>query len=259
MKRLITAVAILAAVSGSALGADMAVPAYKALPPAPPAYYNWSGLYLGAGFGYGLFDVETTPISAVTGAPLTTTVDNGGRGWHGRFVVGYDYQINNSLVIGAFTNYDPSNIKGTMSSGSALAVFNPVGGDLKESWAWDVGARAGWLLTPSILTYVDGGFSRARFDAVNLHGLGTGIFVGTLPESTVNGWFLGSGFVTPLPFFQIPGLFLDTEYRLSRYRSITRPVTLAGIEGVGPFDISMRPIVQTVTTSLVYKFNWTGR
>jgi outer membrane immunogenic protein len=257
MKRLITAVATLAALSGSALGADMAVSAYKAPQPVPPAYYNWTGLYLGAGFGYGLFDAETTPINAVTGAPLTSAIDNGGRGWHGRFVAGYDYQINNGIVVGAFTNFDPSNIKGTMSTGAALAAFNPVGGELKETWAWDVGARAGWLLTPSILTYVDGGFSRARFDAVNVHGLASGIFVGTLPARTFDGWFVGSGFVTPLPFFQMPGLFLDTEYRLSSYRSATSPL---GVIVEGPaVAISMRPTVQTVTTSLVYKFNWTGR
>jgi outer membrane immunogenic protein len=257
MKRLITAVATLAAVSGSAPGfafaADMAASAYRAPPPVPPAY-NWTGFYLGAGFGYGLFDAETTPVDDVTGGALTSTIDNAGRGWHGRFVVGYDYQINSSVVVGAFTNFDPSNIKGTMATGVAVAT-EPLGGDQKESWAWDVGARAGWLLMPSILTYFDGGFSRARFDAVNVHNLTTGDFIGTLPARTFDGWFLGSGFVTPLPFFQVPGLFLDTEYRLSSYRGITKPLAVIG--GV-PTDISMRPTVQTVTTALVYKFNWTG-
>ena len=74
-----------------------------------------------------------------------------------------------------------------------------------------------------------------------------------------NGWFVGGGVENNLNIFGIsaPGWFMKTEYRAAYYNRKT----------IGEFDVtnvlqndavSFRPWVQTISTSLVYRFNWTG-
>ena len=76
--------------------------------------YNWTGCYVGAGGGYGMFNQEIrTPIDG--GVAVGLSNDNGGRGWFGTVQVGCDYQIGSNIVIGAFGDYDFSGIKGDMS------------------------------------------------------------------------------------------------------------------------------------------------
>ncbi len=79
------------AVSVSAQAADLR-PAYTKAPPAPPApVYNWTGLYVGGGGGYGMWNIDTNPVvdpSFVAppgfpfgpGASLAQTTTNSGRG-----------------------------------------------------------------------------------------------------------------------------------------------------------------------------------
>jgi outer membrane immunogenic protein len=261
-KLLVVSFAAAALASGSALAADLpaAAPVYKAAP-MPAAAPSWTGFYLGAGWGYGVWDADTTAVNAVTGVPLATKINNAGKGWMARLAVGYDYQFNSNIVVGVFADYDPASIKGTMSTGAANLFFSPVVGTAKEKSEWSVGARAGWLLTPSILSYFDGGYTQARFGAINLSDTFLG-FDGTIAAHTYHGWFLGSGFVTPLPFLQIPGLFWDTEYRFASYSSATTPIIApgGGIAAIGgvPTAETIRPAVQTLTTTIVYKFNFTG-
>ena len=50
---------------------------------------------------------------------------------------------------------------------------------------------------------------------------------------------------------------MKTEYRVAEYGHKTlAESTLAGVPL--PIGVSYSPIVQTVSTSLVYRFNWTG-
>jgi len=61
-----------------------------------------------------------------------------------------------------------------------------------------------------------------------------------------------------LDFFGIsaPGWFMKTEYRAAYYNRITLPETFAG----APLGtaVTFKPLVQTISTSLVYRFNWGG-
>jgi outer membrane immunogenic protein len=118
---------------------------------------NWTGFYVGGGFGYGLMNAETTPVATATGTALTSSFTNGGRGWLGIVTAGFDIQATSRIVAGLFGDYDFANIKGTFSSGSATNFFNPLGGEGKMTSAWAVGARAGVLMSPNVLTYVNGG------------------------------------------------------------------------------------------------------
>jgi outer membrane immunogenic protein len=247
---LIASIAMVALMTGAAQAADMSMPMMKA-PVAPVAAPSWSGFYLGAGFGAGVLDSDWIPFTTATGAPLTRALDNGGKGWMAKFVVGYDYQFYSNMVLGVFGSYDPNEMQGTAQSGITNALpSDQFGATMKESYDWAVGARLGWVLTPTIFTYADGGFTQARLGSMTLAGLTSGAVLGTLSAQTYSGWFTGGGFVTPVPLINIPGLFLDTEYRYSSFNNQSQPI-------VGSVDSEkIRFATQTVTTSLVYKFNW---
>src|SRR3990172_7798650 len=67
---------------------------------------SWTGLYLGAGFGYGTFvDSFTTFAIGPPPAQDRPFTDFGGEGWLGTVVVGYDQQVQN-VVLGVFADYD---------------------------------------------------------------------------------------------------------------------------------------------------------
>lgn len=277
--KLAFAATALVAASVSAQAADLsaAAPVYTKAP--PPAVYNWTGFYVGGGGGYGMWNIDTNAVGDPTapapfaGATLTQTTTNGGRGWFGTVTAGFDYQFSVPIVAGVFADYDFASIKGTLNTGMATNFFNNLGGTEKESGAWAVGGRAGWLVTPAILTYVNGGYTQARFDGFavdNLAGLAA-LLPGPAPTgfstaaNTYHGWFIGSGVET-----QLAGLlgifgngwFMRTEYRFADYNSATLPVrTAAGaIAAVGgiPVDVTLHPYVQTVRAELTYKFNWWG-
>ena len=62
-------------------------------------------------------------------------------------------------------------------------------------------------------------------------------------------------FGLPLP----AGLFWRSEYRYSSFNSADLTVlTPAGVPFTPSISEHMRPFVQTITTSLVWKFNWGG-
>ena len=97
MKKLVLALAAMAAFTGSASAADMAVKARPApLPPPPVA--NWTGCYIAGSVGYGLFDNEgdagrfRDPITGVVSV-ISAPIDHGGRGWLAGGGGGCDYQF----------------------------------------------------------------------------------------------------------------------------------------------------------------------
>jgi opacity protein-like surface antigen len=75
---------------------------------------------------------------------------------------------------------------------------------------------------------------------------------------THQGWFLGGGFEYQLTFLPIHGLYGRTEYRYSSYNSATLPMfTAAGPVGgaLGPTDLIFKPVVQTIRSEIILKFN----
>ena len=233
MKKLAIAVTAVAAFTGSAIAADMPVKA-RYIAPVVTAY-NWTGCYVGAGGGYGMYNqdisADTFGLLRGTGSGTDTL---GGRGWFGTGQVGCDYQVMPSIVIGAFGDYDFGSITGNMGQT-----------DEKLSSSWAAGGRIGWVALPNLLAYVSGGYTEARFDQINID---TATYI---PATTYKGWFLGSGYEYGVGF--MPGLFWKTEYRFADYQAQTVPIVYTD-GSTDSFD--SHKYVQTIRSELVYRFNW---
>lgn len=253
-KLLISSVAAVALTAGPALAADLGTPYYKAPPPPPPAI-SWTGCYIDGGVGYGMYN-QTSHSETYPGLiPIGAQVTNGGEGWLGRVGAGCDYQASR-FVIGAFADYDFMDLHGTFGDPSG-----PVQGPEKETGAWYAGGRVGYLVTPSLLTYFDAGYTETHFDQVNFFTASTpAVFTGLdLAAHTYNGWFLGGGYEYALSgIIPIHGLFWKTEYRYASYSADDVPIyiTATGM----PFGVAehMQKDVQTITSGLVWRFNFGG-
>ena len=259
-KLLIASIASFALTAGAAQAADMSMPLKAPMAPAP--VWSWTGFYFGGGFGYGMYDLGTTPVGAA--GPLVGTFDNGGHGWTGQVKVGADYQFApgpfGSIVAGVFADYDPSNLKGNFSTGLAVAPANPVDGPEKITSSWAVGGRIGFLVTPTVLSYFNGGYTNEHLGGLNATNFGIAPGGGTLSFAAHNqgGWFTGGGIEAPVTIVPIKGLFFYTEYRYSYFNATTLPVTTTGILLVAPTGMTVKSNVQTVVSGLDYRFNWNG-
>jgi opacity protein-like surface antigen len=249
--------------SANAADLPMHAPAYAPPPPAP--VYNWTGCYVGGGGGYAFWQQDSFVVSP-GGVPLTASQSNGGRGWFGQGQVGCDYQfrlplfsfLSPDVVIGVFSDIEGGSINGSSS-------FPGFTGSERESSTWAVGGRAGVPVTPRFLTYVDGGFTQARFDGVNYNFAfaGGGPAGLSLAAQTYNGWFIGSGFEYAFTWLPINGLFLKTEFRYSQYggnNGVNVPLTgsIGGVPVTGA-ALNSQKATEFISTELVWRFNWFGR
>lgn len=184
---------------------------------AVPAHADdWTGFHVGVGLGGAHGSTDLSTDASVTGlgeayytggmcmegecgeqsyfAGNTAATGNTGKtSFFGTIEGGFDYQVGESFVIGAFANYDFASKKdqvitggGAWEAGDIYGTLNEAGdavdtsldyitvrGDngsaaisasarIKDSWA--LGARAGWLANPSTLIYVAGGYTEAKID-----------------------------------------------------------------------------------------------
>ena len=236
----------LVAVAGAARADGYEAP--RAAAPVMLQVSNWTGFYANGGVGYGLWDSETTVIDPATGACVVcTTTDHSGRGWLGEIGLGYDAQVSDKIVLGAFFNYDFSSMRGTIEDQS-LGVVS-ASGKTNNDFTWFVGARGGWLMTPSVLNYWGIGYTQTHFGGATLSetGPGGGPTGYSTPGFTAGGWFLSGG----LEVAMHDGWFWRSEVRYSDYS--TKAVHESGPV---PFDINFDPVVETATSEIVYKFNW---
>jgi outer membrane immunogenic protein len=255
MKKILLALTAVAAMTGSASAADLAARPYvKAPAPAPVA--NWTGFYVFGGGGGGVSASDQHINQTSTGTPLTIDQRQGGSGWFGTVGLGYDWQFNSSWVAGVFADGQFGSIRATIQD----PLFGITGTQkLEDSWA--AGVRLGWLVAPNVLTYVNGGYSGAHFSSTNfmtLAGVDAGVHLNGYNR---NGWFIGGGVENSLNFFGIssPGWFMKTEYRSAFYDTKTQN-ELSNVTNLPTpgHDVRANSWNQTISTSLVYRFNWSG-
>lgn len=256
MKKLLVTLSAMALLTGSASAADLGVGhMYTKAPQPVAAAYNWTGFYIFGGAGGGLWDADNNVVTNPGGLPLTIDQRMGGDGWFGTAGAGYDWQFNNSWVAGVFADGQFGSIRGSIND-------NLVGltGTEKLRDTWAAGARVGYLVAPNVLSYVNGGFTESFWSGAAL-----GPTVGTAATATTasftrDGWFIGGGVENSLDIFgiHIPGLFMKTEYRASYFNRATLAETSIATGLPTGRSVTFKPLEQTISTSLVYRFNWGG-
>jgi outer membrane immunogenic protein len=256
MKKLILALASLAAFSGSALAADLAAKPYVKAPPPVAPVYNWTGFYVFGGGGGGLWAADQHVVDTATGLPLSIDQRQGGSGWFGTVGAGYDWQFNPSWVFGVFADGQFGSIRGTLQD-----PFFGISSTQKLQDSWAAGVRVGYLVAPNVLSYVNGGYSGSHWARSEFFGTFSGVNVGVHTNSfNRNGWFIGGGVENNLNIFGItaPGWFMKTEYRSAFYDRKTIDELFDGTNLPVGNSIRFNTWTQTISTSIVYRFNWGG-
>ena len=238
------------------MAADLAPRPYAAKAPAPMMTPSWTGFYLFGGVGGGLWDANTSAYNTATGACTVVCVNNkqGGDGWFGTVGAGYDWQFNGRWVAGILADGQFGSLKGSESIGGL--IFNQ---KLKDTWA--AGVRVGYLVAPNVLSYINGGYTGSDWSGASIVSSATGLPAGAHTNSfNTQGWFLGGGVENNLDIFGLsaPGWFMKTEYRGAYYSNKNSDWLTDGANAPFGVSSSFKPFVQTISTSLVYRFNWTG-
>jgi len=258
MKKILLALTAVAAMTGTASAADLAARPYTKAPAPIAVAPSWTGFYIFGGGGGGVWDADTGVQSTVTGAPiLGFNQRQGGDGWYGTVGAGYDWQTANSWVIGVFADGQFGSLKGTIQDqGPFLA------GNIKNDYSWAAGARLGYLVAPNVLSYVNAGYSSSHWKGTTLFNTATALPSGLHTNGfDRSGWFVGGGVENNLNIFgiQSPGWFMKTEYRSAFYNAKTQD-EISNVTNLptGVNSIRANSWNQTISTSLVYRFNWTG-
>jgi outer membrane immunogenic protein len=250
MKKLALALTAMAAFTGSAVAADLPARTYTKAPMMAQAP-SWTGFYLFGGGGYGIFDADDKSVSVATGAATSVSQRAGGDGYFGVVGGGYDWQFNSSWVGGIFADAQFGSLRGSVQD-----PFNATSGGVKDRTNWAAGVRLGYLIAPNVLSYVNGGYSGAEFSGSTLNNFG-GLPVSTTGSFNRSGWFAGGGVENQINALGFgPNWFMKTEYRVAEYDTKSLVESVGGVPTT--FGTTFNPIVQTVSTSLVYRFNWTG-
>jgi outer membrane immunogenic protein len=267
MKKLLLAIGLVTAFTGSAFAADLPAQTYSKAPAVVAPAYNWTGFYIFGGAGGGLWSADTYTLNPATGnCALCAHMNQGGSGYFGTVGAGYDWQFNRSWVAGLFADGQFGSLRGTIQDQGPFFSGNE---KLRDTWA--VGVRLGYLVAPNVLSYVNAGYTGSDWSGTTMilsQTLSTTPFV--TPSFSRSGWFVGGGVENNFDIFGIsaPGWFMKTEYRMAYFDAIdlTDSVPGAGavvaIPGVGggfanpQSSIHFKPDVQTISTSLVYRFNW---
>ncbi|MBY0559061.1 outer membrane beta-barrel protein [Hyphomicrobium sp.] len=205
----------------------------------PAAANDWAGPYIGIGGGYGMTNtrVSNSFLTEVEEAINVKTMKDGQAGTGGFLTLsaGYDHALFGPLVVGAFVDYDFSDID--------THFTNLIPGDVGHFKIGDqlsVGGRIGYLVAPSTLFFSTFGYAHSDPSDVSIN-FGSGPIRANL--GSFNGYFLGSGVETLIG----NGFSLKAEYR---YTSMQK-------EEIRVEDVlteSFKPQIQTIRMSLNYRF-----
>jgi outer membrane immunogenic protein len=194
MRKVLLSTVALAALTGSALAADL--PSRKAAPAyiAPVSAYSWTGFYVGIEGGADFLNTGFTPT---TGAARLS--NNRTAGLVGG-VVGYNYEFPNRFVLGL--EGDAGGVLGARRSFASNFYYND------DSYYADIRGRVGYAVAERALLYVAGGVAFGDNK--------TGFVNGFSYSKDAVGWTIGAG----LDYAFTNNLIGRVEYRytdLGRY------------------------------------------
>jgi outer membrane immunogenic protein len=243
MNKVLLALTAVAAISGSAHAADLAARPYTKAPPMVMAP-SWTGFYIFGGGGGGIWDANDNIKATGSGTPLSINQKQGGDGYFGTVGAGYDWQFGGSWVFGILADGQFGSLQGSVVDGP-LGITGTE--KLRDTYA--AGARLGYLVAPNVLSYVNAGWTGSDWSGVSMLGANSGVPTGIHTGGVENN----------LNIFGItaPGWFMKTEYRAAYFGNKNLTELNSANTAIGR-DVAFKPFVQTISTSLVYRFNWGG-
>jgi len=214
---------------------------------------EWQGFSVGIGGGYGMTKNDLNIGSAPTIPDVNANVGINGLGGDGGFLTlsaGYDHRFFGPWIIGAFIDYDFSDIDTHLGVDSRIAAFN-FSTDFQIENQLSVGGRLGYLVAPSTLFFSTFGYAHAETSNLTANiSLGSQSGGGTLGSvGSFNGYFLGGGVETMIS----NGFSLKAEYRYTSLQAETLDISQeSGLSEV--ITGSIKPQIQTGRISLNYRF-----
>lgn len=290
-RKLVAALLIGCALAGFSGGAEAADLRVKAPAPVVVPAYSWTGFYVGAHAGYGWRD-HTVAYAANDPAAFAVSCggNNGstcvppgsfsGDGVLGGFQAGYNWQLNQSWLIGAEADFAWSSLGGAATSTFLMQplLFAPgtatftASSDVK--WFGTVRGRLGWLPTSQLLIYGTAGFAYGRVDeevilngnpgsnfglAGFIHNCGNPVqaprcYVGS-SSRTATGWAAGAGFEHALG----NNVSVKAEYLYVNLGNVTTnaavsPLFVGANQTAASFTASHREDFHVARVGVNYKF-----
>jgi outer membrane immunogenic protein len=229
MKTILLASTFLFAVSGGAFAADAII--NDPAPEAAPAGFIWTGGYVGIVAGVNFLKGDMT-IPAYVPPDYNTDSTSGAIGGK----VGYNYQFENNVVIGAEASLVAVFNKGSDDTIAAIGETIHASAD----WQAQIVAKAGYA-AGRLMPYVKGGVAFLHADDIYYD---SGIFGQSDSLSrTYTGWTIGVG----VDYALTDNLIFGVDYSFADFGSHD----FANSQ-IGP--TILKPSTHTVSASLSYKF-----
>jgi outer membrane immunogenic protein len=224
MKKVMVGVTVaLALVTSKAAadGIDRRPPPAIAAAAVPIYVPSWSGFYIGAGIGAGAAITDVNVNHEVFGT--LHDFRGGADGVLGTLIIGYDWQLGPRTVLGVFADFDFFDMQHRHRTFDGVLFDAPFDHRVHHENAWSIGARLGWLSSPSTLWYFTAGYTQLQAehragwgDTVAFDGFDGFDGFGVRRDRQLDGYFLGGGVDTRLAG---SNWFLRLEYRWSDYDS----------------------------------------
>ena len=233
MKKIVLGSALLAALAGPALAADMPARPYAKAPAytAPAIVYNWTGFYIGGHVG-----------GAFAGG-------NGLQSNDARFLggvqAGADYQFAPNWVLGAEAQYS------WLSGGTNNNLTFPAGTVVNGRVADQIGSvtgRIGYTWGPGLI-YAKGGYAWRDGNTIGVANAAGVPQPFTTSGNSKDGYTVGAG----LEYLFAPNWSAKAEYQYYNFGNTT--LTTAPVDAVGA---RFRNDEHSVKVGVNYRFGWGG-
>ena len=161
-----------------------------------PAYFTWTGWYVGLNGGGGWGQTNHTATVNAAGLPPVTTNNFNTSGWLGGGTIGYNYQMGQWLV-GAEADLDWSNIRGTFNGTVPVAGVGAAAFSLSSQLNWldTTRVRVGWVWDHALFYGTAGaavgGVTATAAASAAAGGLGAAVTAAD--TQTRFGWTAGAG------------------------------------------------------------------
>ena len=177
-------------ITSPVLAAD-AVVSEPVAPVADVDTFSWTGGYIGinAGYGGGKFKHPLSAKDEALGETRAGSLNFDADGFVGGAQAGYNWQLDNGIVVGAEADFQSSTVKGNKSYNWDPYTLK---GETKVDWFGTVRARLGYVPMERLLVYGTGGLAYGKVKTSGTLSDGVDSISGSTSK-TKAGWTVGAG------------------------------------------------------------------